>query len=179
MRTQSRRRLWFYALASVVVLADQGTKALIRYCFTPEMSWPLWPGVFHLTYVRNRGAAFGLLKHSELAQWLFVAVAGAAIVGFFIYRRQILSGGNLLRVAFALLLGGTVGNLLDRLRFGCVVDFLDFRIWPVFNLADIGITGGVVLFMAHLIYLEIRDLRMARPREAVADDTAENLKSEI
>lgn len=95
---------------------------------------PILPNVFHLTLVHNTGVAFGLLKGSGLLVTLGTL---GIIVGFCWSRLLTLSAG--------LILGGAIGNLIDRLRVGAVIDFLDFRIWPVFNLADSCITLGAVL----------------------------------
>jgi signal peptidase II len=119
------------------------------------------PGVLHLAPSTNPGGAFGLFSS---APWLFVGVAVAAVGAALFYRRQILSAGRLVRMAVALLLGGTVGNLIDRLRFGHVQDFISVKTaallgfdWPTFNVADIAITVGTFLFVGHLIYLEFRE----------------------
>ncbi len=95
---------------------------------------PVLPNIFHLTLVHNAGVAFGLLQGCGL---LITLVTCAVIVGLWWSRLFTLSTG--------LILGGAIGNLIDRLRIGAVIDFLDFRIWPVFNLADSCITVGAVL----------------------------------
>ncbi len=109
-------------------------------------SVPVWPSVFHLTRVNNTGAAFGLWKDFPLALAAFSAVSVVAILlylaGFFGPRlpagRQISHA-----VAWALVAGGALGNLYDRVRFGYVIDYLDLRVWPVFNFADACISIGV------------------------------------
>ena len=95
---------------------------------------PILPNVFHLTLVHNTGVAFGLLQGYGL---LITLGTCAVIVGLWWSRFFTLSTG--------LILGGAIGNLIDRLRIGAVIDFLDFRIWPVFNLADSCITIGALL----------------------------------
>ena len=104
---------------------------------------PIFPGIFHLTLVRNTGVAFGLLQGWGL--WVALVtigvLAGLALSAF--------RHGHLNRPLFplglGLVLGGAAGNLLDRVRIGAVIDFLDFRVWPVFNVADSCITIGAVL----------------------------------
>ena len=114
--------------------------------FQPGESLPVISRVLHLTYVQNTGAAFGLLKHQ---QTLFIGTS-LLIIAWLI--RESLARppqSFLVMWSYALILGGAAGNLIDRLRFGHVVDFLDFRIWPVFNVADSAITIGVTLLIWH------------------------------
>lgn len=98
------------------------------------------PNIFHITYVHNYGAAFGLLAHRT---GFFVLVALAVVAVIIICLRHIPKEHKLMRYALALQLGGALGNLVDRVRFGYVVDFFDFRVWPVFNVADIAIVAGI------------------------------------
>jgi signal peptidase II len=115
----------------------------------PGETLPLIPDIFHITYVRNPGAAFGIFaEHTPV----FIAVS-LLMVGIIILGGHYLSGRYfLIRLAFALLLGGALGNLSDRLRVGSVIDFIDFRFWPVFNLADIALVIGIVLLIFSMIY---------------------------
>ena len=117
---------------------------------------PVVQGVFHLTLVNNTGAAFGMFRGYP---YLFVvmAVVFAGVAVYFLKKKSS-SLNTLEKVAISLLLGGTLGNLTDRLRFGFVVDFLDFRIWPVFNVADSAITIGAAV-LAFSIIMEIRRKR--------------------
>jgi len=96
----------------------------------------------HLTYVRNFGAAFGLFREQRL---LFLLALIVMLVAFVWLREELLRLGNVAILASSLLIGGALGNALDRLRLGYVIDFLDFRIWPVFNIADSAIVVGAVL----------------------------------
>ncbi|MGI6129386.1 MAG: signal peptidase II [bacterium] len=137
--------------AGIIVAIDQFTKALVRQSLLPGQSLPIWPGVFHLTYVQNPGAAFGLLKNQT---GLFVVVAAVVVVAVMFYASRLQPHMALVRWAMALVLGGALGNLIDRLRFGYVVDFLDFRIWPVFNVADMAIVTGVGLLFLYLLQSE-------------------------
>ena len=145
----SRSWRWF-ALAALVVLADQATKALLLARFAPGERLELAP-FFNLVFVFNPGAAFSFL--SEAGGWqkpLLVAFAlgAAAIVSVLIVRRPL---ERLLCTGLALILGGAIGNVIDRLRFGQVVDFLDFHLggwhWPAFNVADSAITVGAALLI--------------------------------
>lgn len=126
------------------------TKAIALRALSSVPSLPALPGIFHLTLVRNTGVAFGLLRGCSLP----VALVTTGIVLWLLWSasgkgdsRQ--AGG--MSVALGLILGGAMGNLLDRIRFGAVIDFLDFRIWPVFNVADTCITIGAVLMAWQMI----------------------------
>ncbi|MBA3004418.1 MAG: signal peptidase II [Desulfurivibrio sp.] len=143
----------------VVVVFDQLTKGLVMAYFGLYELKPLIPGLFNLTYLTNTGAAFGMLAGAQSVwrQVFFVGVAVVAIVVLFFSYRQFRSQGRIFAHAIGLIAGGAVGNLIDRLRFGAVVDFLDFYIgthhWPAFNVADSAITIGVGLFiLGSLLY---------------------------
>jgi len=133
-----------WLISGLTLAADQLTKFVVAAAFHPGQSLPLLPGVLHLTYIQNTGAAFGLLKGWQL---LFIGLSFAVIVWIL---RQFLAKRPLAATtlwAYALILGGAAGNLIDRLRFGYVVDFIDVRVWPVFNLGDSAITIGVGLLV--------------------------------
>ncbi len=144
-------------IAGLVVLADQLTKAAILGQLPLYDSRVVIPGFFSITHIQNPGGAFGLLadQHPLLRRGLFLGVSLVAtgVVLWFYHRtppeRRWLAG------AFALILGGAIGNLLDRLRLGQVVDFLDVYVgqwhWPAFNVADSAITVGVGLFLLHMV----------------------------
>lgn len=127
-----------------VFLTDQLTKALALHYLAGVPTVPVWPGLFHLTLVVNSGVAFGLFKGYGLLVTLVTLVLLVLLL-----RSSLHSGAGprsrWVRVGLGLILGGAASNLLDRVRFGGVVDFLDFRIWPVFNAADSCITVGAVL----------------------------------
>ena len=123
----------------LVFVIDQLVKHLVVSTMHLGQSFPVIKGIFHITYVLNPGAAFGMLEHQR---WFFIVVALAAVVlGVFFYRK-LQQESILMRSGAGLLLGGAVGNLADRIQSGLVVDFLDFRVWPVFNIADIAICAG-------------------------------------
>ena len=124
-----------------MLLTDQLTKAWTRARFQPSESLPVLPPVFQLTYVQNTGAAFGIFQgRTTLFILCSTAVIAWIVVEFWRWRRQPMT---LTLLGLALVLGGAVGNLIDRLWLGYVTDFLDFRVWPVFNVADTCITIGV------------------------------------
>lgn len=124
-----------------ILSLDQLTKFAISRNLSFLQSVPVIPRVFHLTLVANRGAAFGILKNQTL---LFISTSLLAVVLIFFALRDNRQKG-LYSFSLSLILGGALGNLIDRLRFGYVIDFLDFRVWPVFNIADSAITVGAIV----------------------------------
>ncbi|MBU6228272.1 MAG: lipoprotein signal peptidase [Cyanobacteria bacterium REEB459] len=140
----------FFWLAAIVGLSlDQLTKFSIAHSLAltrPPASIALWPGVFHLTYVTNRGAAFSLLSHhGEWLKWLSMSVSlGLIALGL---KARLVNRWE--QVGYGLILGGALGNGLDRLLAGEVVDFLDFRLihFPIFNVADVCINIGIVCLL--------------------------------
>jgi len=136
-----------WPFAALVVILDRITKWLVVTRMKPLESIPLIPGVFHLTYVRNPGAAFGVLAYRRD---FFLIVTALVIASVLYYSKYVSKDQVFLRASLGLQLGGAIGNLIDRLRSGLVVDFLDFRVWPVFNVADSAIvvgTGVVILLL--------------------------------
>ncbi|MDD3088379.1 MAG: signal peptidase II [Candidatus Omnitrophica bacterium] len=132
-----------------VVLLDQLTKHIALNRLAPDGSVPVLEGIFHLTLVRNTGAAFGFLNSRPLVFTVFSALA--ALIIFAVIALRIAVNSAVERFALALILGGTIGNLLDRVRLGYVVDFFDLKVWPVFNVADSFITVGAVMLAVTLI----------------------------
>lgn len=132
--------------ALIVLIVDQVTKWLVVQKMSLYESIPLLDGVFHITSHRNSGAAFGIL---EGKQWLFIPITLIVVVFLVVYLVRLRGSRPLAAWSFSLLLGGALGNLIDRVRFGEVVDFLDFRLinYPIFNVADSAIVIGVVLLI--------------------------------
>ena len=139
-------------LALLVVLVDQATKYFVVQHFAVGESVPVVENIFHWTFILNRGAAFGMLEGSR---WLFVVIALAVIGGVLYLRKEIEQSGVLACVGAALFTGGAVGNLIDRMLHGVVIDFFDFRIWPIFNVADIAICTGVGLIIWSILKTEL------------------------
>ncbi len=123
----------------IIFVVDQLVKHLVIGSMHLGESIPVIKGIFHITYVLNPGAAFGMLEHQR---WVFILVAVTVLLVAGIFYSKLKRESNLLQTGAGLLLGGAVGNLVDRIQTGLVVDFLDFRIWPVFNIADIAICVG-------------------------------------
>ena len=122
-------------LAALVVLLDQLTKNIVVAVMAEGQSIPIIPNIFHLTYILNPGAAFGMFAHNRT---FFICVALLVLIIVWWFRKEILAEPLCVRAGTALFIGGAVGNLIDRAENGMVVDFFDFRIWPIFNVADYG-----------------------------------------
>lgn len=134
-----RKTITAYLIAGIIAL-DQLTKFWVLRELSPGQSIPVIKNVFHLTCVLNSGAAFGILKGRV---YILILIAAAVIILILINLRRIKLPP--VKIALALILSGAVSNLIDRLRLNAVIDFLDFRVWPVFNVADSAITIGAVL----------------------------------
>ncbi len=149
----SRTDYTVFGLTALVVVADQLTKLWVRAAFHPFEVKSVIPGFFNLVLATNTGAAFGLLSGAQtLARQLFFVVVALIALGVMIFSyRHFKASGRIFAYAVGLIAGGAMGNLIDRLRFGAVTDFLDFYIkdyhWPAFNLADSAITVGAGLFL--------------------------------
>lgn len=146
MSANTRKTITTY-LVIVILILDQLTKYIISHKIPLGESIPIINNVFHLTYILNRGAAFGIFKNQF---YFLIITAIAAIIFILINLRYRISRGS--EIPLCLILTGTVSNLIDRLRLGAVIDFLDFRIWPVFNIADTAITIGAILLAYSLLF---------------------------
>jgi signal peptidase II len=136
------------------MVADQLSKTWIRTNL-PEGQSLFDTGLLRITHVHNSGAAFGLFPDQSFVLTIVAFLGIAAILAYslVIYRRFPLFDNMWNRLALGLVLGGTVGNLIDRLRFRHVTDFIDFGVWPAFNIADSAITVGVIIFAYSLLRL--------------------------
>jgi signal peptidase II len=139
----SAARAWRLAgaLCGLVVILDQAAKAIVENNLVPGQQVDVL-GPVGLTLSHNQGVAFGLASGSDTPLVVFALVA-LAVVGFILHRNPTLPG---IWVAAGLISGGALGNLADRLRAGAVTDYVEIGSWPPFNLADVAITAGVVLF---------------------------------
>ncbi|MCG6894572.1 MAG: signal peptidase II [Desulfobacteraceae bacterium] len=150
-------------VAGLVLLLDQLAKAWILHHLPLYHSIPVLPGWFELTHVQNPGGAFGFLAghHPGIrgAVFLFFSGLAAVLVLFFYFKTP--KTHFMLAAGFALIFGGALGNLVDRLRFGKVVDFLDVHYgtyhWPAFNIADSAITVGIGIFLLHIVTGKLPD----------------------
>jgi len=153
----------YFIIIIVTIVADQFTKLLIMQSLALYEIREIIPGFFNLVYVTNRGAAFSMLANASgpWVHYFFVGIASAAAVVltvlFFKWRKISAWFG----VSFGLIVGGAFGNVIDRIRFGAVTDFLDFYIgryhWPAFNVADSAICVGAVLLILINIFVSEKD----------------------
>jgi signal peptidase II len=142
----------YFIIIAVVVALDQLTKYLIRTSLVLDSSTPLISGIFHLTYIHNSGAAFSIFQNKTgflIAMQLIVI----AMVTVYLILRQKKEHWCLL-LSLSLIAAGGVGNLIDRVMNGYVVDFLDFRVWPIFNVADISVCVGCGLLILYMFFIE-------------------------
>ena len=144
------RELIFPLVALLVIAIDQVSKFFIKANMTWGQSIPD-EGFFRITYSTNEGMVFGLFANQTFLITLTAIVGIAAII---IYSRYTMFNHVLVRVALGLMLGGSVGNLIDRIRLGEVTDFIDVGAWPVFNLADSAAVVGVVLIIYYLLFVQ-------------------------
>jgi len=148
------RNVVFSLTGLLIVVADQLSKAWIRTNL-PEGRSLFETGFLRITHVHNTGAAFGLFPDQSFALIIVALIGITAILVYalVIYHRFPWLDSMLSKSALGLVLGGAVGNLIDRLRFGYVTDFIDFGFWPAFNIADSAITVGVIIFACSFLRL--------------------------
>lgn len=140
-----------YILAVLVVILDQISKYIVQSRLAVNESLPVIQNIFHITYVHNFGAAFGILKNQK---YFFIVITLAVIMGIFLFLRTQNKVHGMVKYSLMLIMGGAIGNLIDRIWLGYVRDFFDFRIWPVFNIADMAIVCGAALLSYYLIILD-------------------------
>ena len=158
--------IWL-AIIAVTVFLDQITKYLTILYLKPIDTLPLITDVIHLTYLENKGAAFGMMKD---ARWLFMLISTVAIVGILVYMLWKRPTSKLLCTSLSLIVGGGIGNMIDRTLLGYVVDMIDFRLinFAVFNVADSFVCVGAGLMMLYLILDMVRESKAEKARAAVA-----------
>ncbi len=128
------------SLSIFIILLDQITKYLILKYMILHQSIPLLKNILHLTYIQNTGAGFGILKNQNT----FLIFISLIIIGIMLFYIKRIIKEKQIHMPIALILGGAFGNLIDRIFIGHVIDFIDFRIWPAFNVADSAITIGAL-----------------------------------
>lgn len=136
-------------VAAITVLLDQVTKNAVARNLGLCERVPVLGSILRLTHIRNSGAVFGMMRGAGAYFTFFSVVAAVVLIAVLFFSRR---ASMLVRISLGLVLGGAVGNLIDRLRFGAVVDFIDIGIgetarWPCFNVADTAITVGVILLV--------------------------------
>ena len=162
--------LWILAIVAFVYL-DQMTKYLAVIFLKGEPSFPIIKEVIHFTYVENRGAAFGMLKDHR---WVFMVVSTVAILALIAYLILHRKESVLQSVALSMLIGGGIGNMIDRIGLGYVVDFIDFTLidFAVFNVADSFVCVGVGLLLLYLIKSMIVISKEEKAAKAESKSTA-------
>ncbi len=155
---KAKQSIAFAGTAGLIVLVDQVVKAIVLKAMPLYQSIPVIPGFFNITHIHNPGGAFGFLAGNN-SHWRFVLFTCASTVAIgliFYFYAKLPPGFAWLRAGLALIFGGAVGNLIDRLRFKEVVDFLDFYLgtwhWPAFNVADSAIVIGILIFIYHILF---------------------------
>ena len=152
-----RRLVPYLVLLGAVVVLDQASKAVVVRALELHSYVPVVDGLLSISHVRNRGAAFGILSDASLPYQplLLAGLSLAALVAIALYFLRLPADARLPRVALALVLGGAVGNLIDRVRLGYVVDFVHVfwrdHTWPDFNVADSAISVGVALLVLDIL----------------------------
>ncbi len=151
-------------ISGPIVGLDQLSKALISNTVGLHESYPVIQGFFNITHVLNPGGAFGLFaaQSPEIRKFFFIFISSAVACLLLWFYRQTAKEYFLLSAAIASIFGGAVGNLIDRFRFGKVVDFLDFYLgnyhWPAFNVADSAICIGMSILLYHMVFKKIPEL---------------------
>ena len=145
-----------YGLIVVIVALDQWSKWAIKTSYNLYQSKPVIQDLLHFTYVTNDGMAFGLSFPGGKHVLLIMTILLTGFIIGFLWKEK--NGHPLMKYGLALILSGAIGNLIDRLLYGKVVDFLDLMIgnfhWYIFNVADSSVTIGMILFIIHSIYIE-------------------------
>ncbi len=151
-RIKSQKRVnqvWpFFIISIIVFLIDRVSKLFIFRNFTQGYSFPVFKNILHITPVCNNGAAFGLFKELNLFVFIAISIFASLFIAYIIFIKKPKS--RLLVLALFLILSGAIGNLTDRITYGYVLDFIDLRVWPVFNIADSAITIGALLILVYL-----------------------------
>lgn len=155
----------FSAIAAIVIIADRIAKNLAVELLKPIENYPLWKGVFELTFCTNYGAAFSILSNQR---WLLIAVTAVAmlfiLVAGVIYRKA----SYWFFLSLGMICGGGAGNMIDRIAAGYVVDFFDFTLinFPVFNVADVFICVGAALLLIDVIFIEKEEVFSHKSKKA-------------
>jgi len=144
--------MFFYLLSILLILIDQISKYYTLKMLKPIGTLEIIKGVFSLTYVENRGAAFGILQN---ARWIFIAATAVAIVCLIVYKCKYKPKGIVINTALLFILSGAVGNMIDRIWRGFVVDMLEvtFISYPVFNFADCLVVIGAILLAIYILFI--------------------------
>lgn len=153
--------------AIFIVFFDQLTKILVRTGMDLNASIPILKNIFHITYIQNTGATWGMMKGYNP---LFIFVSFVAVFIFLFFYKDLPRP----KLAAGIVFGGILGNLIDRLYLGYVVDFLDLQIWPIFNIADSGISAGIVILLFFMLIEEKKGHRQQKSAKKVRNKKKKN-----
>lgn len=153
------------AVIAAVIGLDQLTKWLTVVNLAEYESFPLWQDVLHFTYVKNTGMAFGMLKDHR---WVFMVFSTIAIVALIVYLFRFRPESRWMQVAMAMIIGGGIGNMIDRVLLGYVVDFIDFTLinFAVFNVADSFVCIGAGIMILCLVLDLIKEIKLEKAQKA-------------
>ena len=160
------------AIIAGVIGLDQLTKWLSVVYLQGEPSFPLWREVLHFTYVENRGMAFGMLANHR---WVFMVFSTVSIIALLIYLFRFRPESRWMQVSMAFIIGGGIGNMIDRIFLGYVIDFIDFTLidFAVFNIADSFVCVGAGMMIVYLIIDLIREIKLERAKKAEEKNNAD------
>lgn len=147
--------MYYLIITALIIILDQFTKYLIQTNMELLQSIPVWEGIFHLTYIQNFGAAFNILEGRQFLLIAVTMILNAAILVYIYIKRKSSHWSLLLGLSF--IAGGGIGNLINRITKGYVVDFIDFQIWPVFNISDIFVCTGCGLLFIYIFFFDSKN----------------------
>ncbi len=166
------------AIIAGIICLDQVTKWLAVVFLQGEASFPLWREVLHFTYAENTGMAFGMLKDHR---WVFMVFSTLAIIALAVYLFRYRPEGRWMQISMAFIIGGGIGNMIDRIFLGYVVDFIDFTLidFAIFNVADSFVCVGAGIMIVLLLIDLVKEIKLERAQKAAvaagakAEETAE------
>ena len=161
--------LYLIAIMVGVVGLDQLTKWIAVINLKGAESFPLWKDVLHFTYAENTGMAFSMLS-GEDERWVFMVLSTVAIVGMLVYLFYFRPESRWMQVSIAMIVGGGIGNMIDRIALGYVVDFIDFTLidFAIFNVADSFVCVGAGILITYLVFDMIKDYRREKAEKIAA-----------
>lgn len=162
--------LYLIAIMIGIVGLDQLTKWLAVINLKGAESFPLWKDVLHFTYAENTGMAFSMLSGKD-ERWIFMVLSTVAIIGMLIYLFRFRPKSLWMQISMAMIIGGGIGNMIDRVALGYVVDFIDFTLidFAIFNVADSFVCVGAAILIAYLLFDMIKDYRAEKAAKLAAE----------
>jgi len=165
--------LYLLAIIAGVIGLDQLTKWLAVIYLKEIPTFPLWENVLHFTYAENTGMAFSMFS-GEDERWVFMLLSTVAIIGIMVYLIFFRPPSRWMQVSLAMIVGGGIGNMIDRVLLGYVVDFIDFTLidFAIFNVADSFVCVGAGILIVYLIIDMVKEIRMEKAAKAAASESA-------